>query len=106
MNGAGQHPFGLRGEPAEQVARGDGDLSGAGGAAEQSLQEGRLLLKPHRFGRLRVELGAPRRFGDGVVQRAEAVDQAELPGRSEEHTSELQSLMRNSYAVFCLKTKK
>src|SRR3546814_8198116 len=27
-------------------------------------------------------------------------------GRSEEHTSELQSLMRNSYAVFCLKKKK
>src|SRR3546814_3613586 len=26
--------------------------------------------------------------------------------RSEEHTSELQSLMRNSYAVFCLKNKK
>src|SRR3546814_7606103 len=26
--------------------------------------------------------------------------------RSEEHTSELQSLMRNSYAVFCLKTTK
>src|SRR3546814_6407001 len=26
--------------------------------------------------------------------------------RSEEHTSELQSLMRHSYAVFCLKTKK
>src|SRR3546814_10743119 len=30
---------------------------------------------------------------------------AELP-RSEEHTSELQSLMRISYAVFCLKNKK
>src|SRR3546814_9213663 len=32
---------------------------------------------------------------------------AELPGepRSEEHTSELQSLMRISYAVFCLKKK-
>src|SRR3546814_2879791 len=29
-----------------------------------------------------------------------------LGGRSEEHTSELQSLMRNSYAVFCLKKKK
>src|SRR3546814_8205033 len=28
-----------------------------------------------------------------------------LEGRSEEHTSELQSLMRNSYAVFCLKKK-
>src|SRR3546814_8615371 len=29
-----------------------------------------------------------------------------LLDRSEEHTSELQSLMRNSYAVFCLKKKK
>src|SRR3546814_8140192 len=28
-----------------------------------------------------------------------------VQGRSEEHTSELQSLMRISYAVFCLKTK-
>src|SRR3546814_10311992 len=28
------------------------------------------------------------------------------PARSEEHTSELQSLMRNSYAVFCLHKKK
>src|SRR3546814_3338657 len=28
------------------------------------------------------------------------------PGRSEEHTSELQSLMRISYAVFCLQQKK
>src|SRR3546814_9498114 len=30
----------------------------------------------------------------------------EKAGRSEEHTSELQSLMRISYAVFCLKKKK
>src|SRR3546814_2607047 len=30
----------------------------------------------------------------------------EPAGRSEEHTSELQSLMRISYAVFCLKKKK
>src|SRR3546814_5962840 len=29
-----------------------------------------------------------------------------VPRRSEEHTSELQSLMRISYAVFCLKKKK
>src|SRR3546814_4239415 len=38
----------------------------------------------------------------------EALDSGFLPGvlmRSEEHTSELQSLMRISYAVFCLKTK-
>src|SRR3546814_4891278 len=31
---------------------------------------------------------------------------AKVVGRSEEHTSELQSLMRNSYAVFCLEKKK
>src|SRR3546814_8157225 len=31
---------------------------------------------------------------------------AHSPARSEEHTSELQSLMRISYAVFCLKKKK
>src|SRR3546814_7008842 len=30
----------------------------------------------------------------------------QIPERSEEHTSELQSLMRISYAVFCLKKKK
>src|SRR3546814_2007805 len=33
------------------------------------------------------------------------VNAAEIAGRSEEHTSELQSLMRISYAVFCLKKK-
>src|SRR3546814_6243227 len=33
------------------------------------------------------------------------LDGMHLPGRSEEHTSELQSLMRISYAVFCLKKK-
>src|SRR3546814_3617068 len=37
---------------------------------------------------------------------AEAIRKAHEAGRSEEHTSELQSLMRNSYAVFCLKKKK
>src|SRR3546814_1366747 len=39
---------------------------------------------------------------------AHLFDPALLPQqcRSEEHTSELQSLMRISYAVFCLKTKK
>src|SRR3546814_4995147 len=33
-------------------------------------------------------------------------EQGQGPARSEEHTSELQSLMRISYAVFCLKKKK
>src|SRR3546814_1593626 len=35
-----------------------------------------------------------------------AMGQAVIAERSEEHTSELQSLMRISYAVFCLKKKK
>src|SRR3546814_4971187 len=35
-----------------------------------------------------------------------ALDKDGRRWRSEEHTSELQSLMRNSYAVFCLKKKK
>src|SRR3546814_9864247 len=47
---------------------------------------------------------------DRIVQpNAEALDlviQLHLDARSEEHTSELQSLMRISYAVFCLKKKK
>src|SRR3546814_10359271 len=40
-----------------------------------------------------------------ALQRYAAFEQAR-PRRSEEHTSELQSLMRISYAVFCLKKKK
>src|SRR3546814_7204338 len=40
-------------------------------------------------------------LGEGVDE-----DKAAAFGRSEEHTSELQSLMRNSNAVFCFKKKK
>src|SRR3546814_1333584 len=49
-------------------------------------------------GRHRADRGA----GD---DEAEGVDRIARVGRSEEHTSELQSLMRISYAVFCLKKK-
>src|SRR3546814_4212566 len=42
----------------------------------------------------------------GAHQRGRRTAQSAAPTRSEEHTSELQSLMRNSYAVFCLKKKK
>src|SRR3546814_2809323 len=38
-------------------------------------------------------------------RRHQTRDRAGREGRSEEHTSELQSLMRISYAVFCLKKK-
>src|SRR3546814_7036051 len=45
--------------------------------------------------------------GAGQLFREHARQHVEDPvGRSEEHTSELQSLMRISYAVFCLKKKK
>src|SRR3546814_6087623 len=51
-------------------------------------------------------------YGPGRLPEPEAIKQAidealaHAPARSEEHTSELQSLMRISYAVFCLKKKK
>src|SRR3546814_1938419 len=41
-----------------------------------------------------------------LVVRRQPTDFEVVLGRSEEHTSELQSLMRISYAVFCLKKKK
>src|SRR3546814_9305532 len=44
--------------------------------------------------------------GDQVRQRVLVVFRIARAQRSEEHTSELQSLMRISYAVFCLKKKK
>src|SRR3546814_6898844 len=59
-----------------------------------------------------------RAAGDAIAftQRAIVIDQEfghheqrnalHIVRRSEEHTSELQSLMRTSYAVFCLKKKK
>src|SRR3546814_10687539 len=60
------------------------------------------------FGNLhRIEHGAERRlFAEADVRMPEIVARPELARRSEEHTSELQSLMRISYAVFCLKKKK
>src|SRR3546814_6025311 len=42
---------------------------------------------------------------DGFLHFLEDFIGWDMPVRSEEHTSELQSLMRISYAVFCLKTK-
>src|SRR3546814_12708430 len=49
--------------------------------------------------------GEDRERPERAAQRIE-VREDELRKRSEEHTSELQSLMRISYAVFCLKKKK
>src|SRR3546814_6121766 len=60
-----------------------------------------------------LRLLAAVRFGKArLIDNVAAEVPAEIPSagakaaRSEEHTSELQSLMRISYAVFCLKKKK
>src|SRR3546814_4958875 len=47
-----------------------------------------------------------RQRGSAITRSMHARTFAAAFGRSEEHTSELQSLMRTSYAVFCLKKKK
>src|SRR3546814_5708160 len=82
---AGQHQIGLGGP--NRMARKRDKLRRAQAGTIEQLHEGREPVD-RRAGR-----GRPLAF-----QRLEQ--------RSEEHTSELQSLMRISYAVFCLKKKK
>src|SRR3546814_7772175 len=71
-------------------------LSGATGRGSAS-------IIPHRCPQRAIEL-VDRHVVDHLFARGDqfSVDRR----RSEEHTSELQSLMRISYAVFCLKKKK
>src|SRR3546814_5260569 len=78
--------------------------------ADVFLPQGAFQRQPQAgacgLGDVHEEQGIDQRHGivkEGIVAgRAVLVD---IP-RSEEHTSELQSLMRISYAVFCLKKKK
>src|SRR3546814_1920897 len=76
------------------------------------------LPRDHGRAHCAVAVAAVRAVADQPAGRAEGRPggaqrrAADAPGqgrhadhRSEEHTSELQSLMRNSYAVFCLKKK-
>src|SRR3546814_3897984 len=51
-------------------------------------------------------IGMPESEYGAFLDYAEMKDKHDYLQRSEEHTSELQSLMRISYAVFCLKKKK
>src|SRR3546814_8814130 len=63
----------------------------------------RRLFRRGCLGRIRFFFGfGPRRFSVRFEHRQHG---AYRNSRSEEHTSELQSLMRISYAVFCLKKK-
>src|SRR3546814_4281458 len=64
------------------------------GGFERHLRRSAMVLKERR----RVLIDGLRACSHGRLE-------IEDSQRSEEHTSELQSLMRNSYAVFCLKNK-
>src|SRR3546814_1897842 len=85
---------------AEPVAQGFGS---ARRQREKPQQEGRHQQRHQAREENRAEEGHHRAKGErsracGIGGRGDAGDQ-----RSEEHTSELQSLMRSSYAGFCLK---
>src|SRR3546814_8277094 len=75
-------------------------------ARPADLVDGRRL---HRLGQAGLYRGLPRRrlakSGGQHTAHIDALDVIAL-ARSEEHTSELQSLMRISYAVFCMKITK
>src|SRR3546814_10607388 len=80
-------------------------LGGAVGEEGRHLGRDRVGLEALVIEPLGQRAAAQREERAIVVGRqvdAEALGQA--PARSEEHTSELWSLMRNSYPVFCLKT--
>src|SRR3546814_3368558 len=73
---------------------------------DRPVQHGADCNRPGcREGKVRRSAGASRR-GNCSLRAGRCDGRAVQPPRSEEHTSELQSLMRISYAVFCLKKKK
>src|SRR3546814_8852600 len=106
--------------PSDAVAREEGGVVQARVAQHpgDAEQHRRVGVRPHRNPLDRgagVEIVAHRTDIDeaaaGGAHRVQAAADAVLAdaavgNRSEEHTSELQSLMRSSYAVLCLKKKK
>src|SRR3546814_6260798 len=62
--------------------------------------------EPDEAGARRHSAAGDPRAQEARLRRADRRLAEARPARSEEHTSELQSLMRISYAVFCLKKKK
>ena len=81
VKGAFEHRFGAAGHAREGVAgRVGAGLAAAEHAAKQARPEIWAVLQIAGARRGRIEIGAARRLGDGVVERAEAVDQAELAG--------------------------
>src|SRR3546814_4498204 len=83
----------------------------AGGSTSDALSYvGRTVLTPGNvaYGRTDGGIAGAVELGDDATDVVVTIANADgevLKSRSEEHTSELQSLMRISYAVFCLKKK-
>src|SRR3546814_1213069 len=82
----------------------------AGDCPDRALGAGARQQSRNHFRRPRIT-APPRRADAQPAGRRGGIRRQRTPGtgewrRSEEHTSELQSLMRISYAVFCLKKKK
>src|SRR3546814_7201856 len=108
--------LGGAGELVDHLAFGHGDLADLDGEAEFLRHElHRHLAEADLSGEGMVApVAALRRVAErqkeALVTAREVLQAQVAPGReaqrSEEHTSELQSLMRISYAVFCLKKKK
>src|SRR3546814_5461610 len=67
--------------------------------------EGYRLAHDNSYDAIVLDLMLPRMDGVAVCRKLRDEAKKATP-RSEEHTSELRSLMRISYAVFCLKKKK
>src|SRR3546814_4414821 len=90
--------------------RSDGGASGGAGGRRRRRDAFRRCPGAPSGPRARLHAPLRRRAGpsQGAAERArQSAERApRRGGRSEEHTSELQSLMRSSYAVFCLKKKK
>src|SRR3546814_10487834 len=84
----------------EIAARGDGARRGRAGPC----RSGGSLAITHRRGFRPLRCAASLDRAGHARRKPRAHDARRT--RSEEHTSELQSLMRISYAVFCLKKKK
>src|SRR3546814_4338661 len=85
-------------------------VDGAGRAADEAAVLRPCAVAPERMAGLAalVDGGAAPRIAQRVaaLRRRRGRRSHRRGGRSEEHTSELQSLMRTSYAVFCLKKNK
>src|SRR3546814_3629417 len=85
-----------------QLAVGDDQEVAATAGRVQEFQRGQLAVQA---GELLFVVAGLVQFHLQVVEEQWAAQLEDVLFRSEEHTSELQSLMRISYAVFCLKQK-